>query len=74
MWSTRYVRESQTLFIDDIDGSVAEGTVRFALYGTPAQTSPAGSSRCPEVVLPPPFVHISVPSQADHHRVAGSRR
>ena len=24
----------QTLFIDDIDGSAAEGTVRFALDGT----------------------------------------
>jgi hypothetical protein len=24
----------QTLFIDDLDGSVAEGTVRFALDGT----------------------------------------
>ena len=24
----------QTLFIDDLDGSAAEGTVRFGLYGT----------------------------------------
>jgi nucleoid-associated protein Lsr2 len=24
----------QTLFIDDLDGSTAEGTVRFRLYGT----------------------------------------
>jgi hypothetical protein len=24
----------QTLFIDDIDGTAAEGTVRFRLYGT----------------------------------------
>ncbi len=30
----RVAQKIQTLFIDDIDGSAAEGTVRFALDGT----------------------------------------
>jgi nucleoid-associated protein Lsr2 len=33
-WSESVAQQVQTLFIDDIDGSPAEGTVRFALDGT----------------------------------------
>jgi nucleoid-associated protein Lsr2 len=32
-WSSSVAQKIQTLFIDDIDGSEAEGTVRFALDG-----------------------------------------
>jgi hypothetical protein len=33
-WSSSVAQKIQTLFIDDIDGSEAEGTVRFGLDGT----------------------------------------
>jgi hypothetical protein len=32
-WSTSVAQKIQTLFLDDIDGSEAEGTVRFGLDG-----------------------------------------
>jgi hypothetical protein len=34
LWSTTMAQKIQTLFIDDIDGGEAEGTVKFALDGT----------------------------------------
>jgi hypothetical protein len=33
-WSSRMAQKIQTLFVDDIDGSDAEGTIRFGLDGT----------------------------------------
>src|SRR5689334_18611194 len=33
-WSNCVAQKIQTLFVDDIDGSEAEGTVRFGLDGT----------------------------------------
>ena len=33
-WSNCVAQKIQTLFVDDIDGSEAEGTVRFGLEGT----------------------------------------
>jgi hypothetical protein len=34
MWRSAMAQRIQTLFIDDIDGGAAEGTIRFALDGT----------------------------------------
>src|SRR5260370_25320609 len=33
-WGTHMAQKIQTLFVDDLDGSEAEGTVRFGLDGT----------------------------------------
>jgi Lsr2 len=54
----------QTLFIDDIDGGAAEGTVRFALDGTDYEIDLSGKHS--------DELHASLRKYVDHARKVGA--
>ena len=60
-------QQIQTLFIDDIDGGAAEGTVRFALDGTDYEIDLSGEHS--------DELHAALRTYVDHARkVAGTAR
>ena len=55
----------QTMFIDDIDGGAAEGTVRFALDGTDYEIDLSGEHS--------DELHTALRKYVDHARKVGAR-